>query len=66
MPRTLDVIVRHDVVEKAKPGDRVIFTGSLIVVPDVAQLSTPGMLSEVYIDYISHHLFSIMEMTAFP
>ena len=59
MPRTLDVIVRHDVVEKAKPGDRVIFTGSLIVVPDVAQLSTPGMLSEVHV-YISGHLFVIM------
>lgn len=42
MPRTIDVIVRHDVVERAKAGDRCIFSGSLIVVPDVSQLATPG------------------------
>jgi len=43
MPRTLDVIVRNDLVERAKPGDRCTFVGSLIVVPDVAQLGgLPG------------------------
>eukprot|EP00698_Gefionella_okellyi_P020716 TRINITY_DN6550_c0_g1_i1.p1 TRINITY_DN6550_c0_g1~~TRINITY_DN6550_c0_g1_i1.p1 ORF type:complete len:806 (-),score=185.45 TRINITY_DN6550_c0_g1_i1:1499-3916(-) len=42
MPRTMDVIVRHDVVEKCKAGDRVFITGTLIVVPDVGQLAAPG------------------------
>jgi len=39
MPRSIKVILRNEVVESAKPGDNVIFTGSLIVVPDVAALS---------------------------
>jgi DNA replication licensing factor MCM6 len=34
MPRTLDVILRHEEVEKAKAGDKCIFTGTLIVIPD--------------------------------
>lgn len=42
MPRTMDVIVRNDLVERSKPGDKVDFTGCLIVVPDVSQLSMPG------------------------
>ena len=29
-------------VEQAKPGDRTIFTGMLIVVPDIVQLTKPG------------------------
>ncbi len=39
MPRTINVILRNEIVEKAKPGDKVIFTGTLIVVPDISQLS---------------------------
>ncbi|KAI9504356.1 MCM DNA helicase complex subunit mcm6 [Coemansia spiralis] len=42
MPRTLDVIVRGDMVERVKPGDRAQFTGSLVALPDVAQLAGPG------------------------
>ncbi len=42
MPRCLDVIVRNDMVERAKPGDKCSFTGCLIVIPDVAQLALPG------------------------
>jgi DNA replication licensing factor MCM6 len=42
MPRTFDVIIRGEMVERAKPGDKVIFTGNLIVVPDISQLKTPG------------------------
>ncbi|KAJ3326967.1 MCM DNA helicase complex subunit mcm6 [Blyttiomyces sp. JEL0837] len=38
MPRSLDVIVRNEVVERAKAGDSVIVTGCPIVVPDVTQL----------------------------
>ncbi|CDK24364.1 unnamed protein product [Kuraishia capsulata CBS 1993] len=43
MPRTMDVILRCDMVERAKPGDRCRFTGTEIVVPDVTQLGLPGI-----------------------
>ncbi|AOA61416.1 Mcm2-7 hexameric complex component [Komagataella phaffii CBS 7435] len=43
MPRTLDVILRGDIVERAKPGDKCRFTGTEIVVPDVSQLGLPGV-----------------------
>jgi DNA replication licensing factor MCM6 len=38
MPRSMEIIVRNEVVEKAKAGDKVIVTGSAIVVPDITQL----------------------------
>lgn len=38
MPRSIDVILRHEIVDQAKPGDKVVFSGCLIVVPDVSQL----------------------------
>eukprot|EP00727_Mastigamoeba_balamuthi_P001078 m51a1_g10968 putative mis5 protein (1716) ;mRNA; r:253454-262202 len=41
MPRSIDVITRGDDVERAKAGDKCLFTGTLIVVPDVAG-RTPG------------------------
>jgi len=47
MPRTLDVILRGDIVEKAKAGDKCVFTGTLIVIPDVAQLAAPGERLEI-------------------
>ncbi|GJJ72414.1 DNA replication licensing factor MCM6 [Entomortierella parvispora] len=42
MPRTMDVILRGEAVEKAKAGDKARFTGMLIVVPDVSQLRGAG------------------------
>ncbi|EDQ89507.1 uncharacterized protein MONBRDRAFT_25214 [Monosiga brevicollis MX1] len=39
MPRSVDVILRHNAVEQAKAGDKIIFIGTLIVLPDIAQLS---------------------------
>lgn len=42
MPRSIDVILRGEIVDTAKPGDRTIFTGTLIVVPDIVQLLKPG------------------------
>ena len=42
MPRSIDVILRGEIVDNAKPGDRSIFTGNLVVVPDVVQLLKPG------------------------
>ena len=42
MPRCIDVICRNDVVEKAKAGDKILFTGTVIVVPDSSGLSRVG------------------------
>nr|CDS31718.1 DNA replication licensing factor MCM6 [Hymenolepis microstoma] len=42
IPRSLEVLLRSDAVELAQPGDRCEFIGTLIVVPDVGQLATPG------------------------
>jgi DNA replication licensing factor MCM6 len=38
MPRTMDVILRNSIVEKAKAGDHCVFVGTLVVVPDVSRL----------------------------
>jgi DNA replication licensing factor MCM6 len=46
MPRTIDVILRGEQVERTKPGEKCIFTGTLIVVPDVSQLGLPGVRPE--------------------
>nr|XP_060632026.1 DNA replication licensing factor MCM6 [Anolis sagrei ordinatus] len=46
IPRCVEVILRAEAVESAQAGDKCDFTGSLIVVPDVAQLSTPGVRAE--------------------
>lgn len=39
---SVEVILRAEAVEHAQAGDKCDFTGTLIVVPDIAQLSTPG------------------------
>ncbi|KAH7569745.1 hypothetical protein JRO89_XS06G0259700 [Xanthoceras sorbifolium] len=46
LPRSLDVILRHDIVEQARAGDTVIFTGTLVVIPDILALASPGERSE--------------------
>lgn len=43
IPRSLEIVLRAEAVETAQAGDRCDFTGTLIVVPDVSQLRTPGM-----------------------
>ncbi|KAM0792804.1 hypothetical protein ACM66B_002572 [Microbotryomycetes sp. NB124-2] len=47
MPRSLDVILRGEVVERAKAGDKCNFTGTFVVVPDVAALGLPGVNAEM-------------------
>jgi DNA replication licensing factor MCM6 len=42
MPRSLDVILRGEIVDLPKPGDKAVFTGKLVVVPDIVQLLKPG------------------------
>ena len=43
MPRTVDVILRGEMVDRAKAGEKCVFTGALIVVPDVSQMGLPGV-----------------------
>ncbi|KAI3790808.1 hypothetical protein L2E82_04142 [Cichorium intybus] len=47
LPRSLDVILRHDIVEQARAGDTVIFTGTVVVIPDIFALAAPGERAEV-------------------
>lgn len=47
MALSLDIILRSEMVERAKAGDKCVFTGTFIVVPDVSQISAPGMGAEV-------------------
>ena len=43
IPRSLEVILRAECVEKTQAGDRCEFIGTLIVVPDVSKLSSLGI-----------------------
>ncbi|XP_013615671.1 PREDICTED: DNA replication licensing factor MCM6-like, partial [Brassica oleracea var. oleracea] len=42
LPRSLDVFLRHEIVEQARAGDTVIFTGAVIVLPDISAMASPG------------------------
>ncbi|VDM07419.1 unnamed protein product [Wuchereria bancrofti] len=46
IPLSLDIVLRGELVETIQPGDRCDFVGALIVIPDVAQLSAPGLRAE--------------------
>lgn len=46
LPRTLDIILRHEIVESARAGDKCIFTGTVVVIPDIAAISAPGDRAE--------------------
>ena len=46
MPRTLDVVVRGQNVEIASAGEKCVFTGMLIVIPDVGSLSRGSGVSK--------------------
>ena len=46
IPRSLEIILRAEAVERAQPGDRCDFIGTLIVVPDVGTLQLPGARAE--------------------
>lgn len=46
MPRTMDIILRGEMVDRAKAGERCIFTGTLIVIPDFSQGGMPGIRPE--------------------
>lgn len=38
LPRSVDIILRDEAVEQAKAGDRCVFVGVLVVIPDVAAM----------------------------
>lgn len=38
----MDVILRNEIVERAKAGDKCVFTGTLIAIPDIAQMKVSG------------------------
>ncbi|KAF1955764.1 MCM-domain-containing protein [Byssothecium circinans] len=46
MPRTMDVIMRGEIVDRAKAGEKCIFTGTVIVIPDVSQFRVPGVRAQ--------------------
>jgi len=47
MPRSIDVILRNEMVDKVKPGEKVLIVGMLAVVPDVYSLLKPGEKMEI-------------------
>eukprot|EP00794_Sanderia_malayensis_P003738 gene3738-4260_t len=46
IPRSVEVVLRAEAVEKAQAGDKCDFIGTLIVVPDVSKLNLPGAKAE--------------------
>ena len=46
LPRTVTVVLRHNVVDKAKAGDKCLFTGVFVVTPDVASLYKAGAVPQ--------------------
>ncbi|BES97126.1 DNA replication licensing factor [Nesidiocoris tenuis] len=42
IPRSVEVVLRGEVVELVQAGDRYDFTGTPIVIPDVSAISLPG------------------------
>ena len=38
----MEVIFRNDIVEQARAGDKLVFCGNLVVVPDVSVITAPG------------------------
>lgn len=55
----MEIILRAEAVEQAQAGDKCDFTGTLIVVPDVAQLSTPGKQRKKHI-YMKINMFHVV------
>nr|PIL96805.1 putative replication licensing factor [Toxoplasma gondii COUG] len=44
VPRSLDIIARHDLVDSVYAGDVVVVSGALVALPDLAPLMRPGQL----------------------
>lgn len=48
-PRSMDVVLRGELVERAQPGDKVTIFGTLVVVPDAYSMTKPGEKHELSI-----------------
>eukprot|EP00899_Mesostigma_viride_P008988 jgi/Mesvir1/18090/Mv09391-RA.1 len=46
LPRTLEVVLRNEMVEKCRAGDKSVLTGTLVVVPDLAAFTRAGDRTE--------------------
>ena len=44
---SVEVVLRAEAVETAQAGDKSDFTGTLIVIPDVSTMSTPGKVRNI-------------------
>mmetsp|Transcript_11835 Transcript_11835/g.44016 ORF Transcript_11835/g.44016 Transcript_11835/m.44016 type:complete len:912 (-) Transcript_11835:68-2803(-) len=47
LPRSMEVILRHEAVEEARAGDKAVFTGTLMVVPEGAPSNMAGDRTEL-------------------
>nr|CAG8465791.1 11163_t:CDS:10 [Entrophospora candida] len=47
MPRTIEIIVRGEMVDRAKPGNKCVFVGTPLAIPDINQLGVPGSGTEI-------------------
>ncbi|KAF2879667.1 hypothetical protein ILUMI_26505 [Ignelater luminosus] len=47
IPRSVEIVLRAENVETVQAGDRYDFTGTLIVLPDLGNLSLPGAKAQV-------------------
>ena len=45
IPRNLEIVLRAEAVEMVQAGDKCDFIGTLIAIPDVAQLAMESMLN---------------------
>lgn len=58
----MEVILRHELVESIRAGDKTVFVGSLIPVPDVGAISTPGEKIEASLSKGSLLLWLLLHM----
>merc|ERR1711937_661015 len=72
IPHTLDVILRADAVETVRPGDNILFTGALIVIPNISIISESKIkfskvkgISGTGIFGVNSHSFKRMGMQEF-
>lgn len=42
MPRSMDIVIRNEMVEKGQPGDKCKFIGYLCVLPEISSMLKPG------------------------
>lgn len=42
MPRSMDIVLRNEMVERCKAGDKCVFTGTFVVLPDASALARAG------------------------